>query len=229
MLAPEMSMHARSGLASRPDAADGWTGSGIAVIERLVPTLALWFVQAECTALFRSAVFEMFQIDPPQDLGIAENASITLVSCGPGAYLAVFASGISVAELQQRLGDLAVVVDCSDNLTLLSVGGSRAQQLLARICPIDLDSRQLPEQLAIVTLVFQTRAYVWRATRLGPYSMAVPRSLAVCFWDALLQAAAALGDAVSPTIIKEFGLSPGIIAPATLVETFSRPRTLGTD
>lgn len=229
MLAPDMSVHARSGLASRPEAAEGWTGPGIAVMERRVSTLALLFVQAECTAPFRSAVSELFQIDPPQDLGIAGNQRITLVSCGPGSYLAVFASDISIAELQQRLGDCAEVVDCSDNLTLLSVGGSSAQQLLARICPLDLDSRQLPEQLAVVTLVFQMRAYIWRAARPGPYSIAVPRSLAVCFWDALLQAAASLADTVSPTIIKEFGLSPGIIAPATIAETFSRPRMLGND
>lgn len=229
MLAPDTNMHARSGLASRPEAADGWSGNGIVVIERHVPALALLFVQAERLLPFRTVIAEMFQIDVPQDLGVSDQERITLMSCGPGAYLAVIRSPASVAEIQRRIGELAVVVDCSDNFTLLSVGGLRAQQLLARICSIDLDSRRLPDQLAMVTLIFQMRAYVWRAARLGPYSLAVPRSSVVCFWDALLQAAQSLGDAVSPTFIEEFERSPGIIAPTTIAETFSRPRALGDD
>lgn len=233
MSAADAPMQPSGSLASRPDAADGWTGEGIVISQIRSPSLALILVRSGRIAQLRAAVADKLGIELPQDLRVSSTERLTLMSCGPGAYLAASTPGAScasVVDMRQRFGELAEVVDCSDNFTVLGLGGPRAQELVARICAIDLNARELPAQLAIVTLIFQVRTYVWRLAQTGPYTMAVPRSMAVGFWDALLQTAQApANDAVSPTFIDEFERSPGIIAPSGIAETSSRPRSLGSE
>lgn len=192
MRAVDTRLQPKSALASRPEAEDGWVGPGIAVTETCDRSLAFVLARAERIAQLRAIFIDEFGVTLPEDLQLAVGEPMTLVSCAPGAYLAVIApgpGGMSVASLRQRLGAFAEVVDCTDNFTVLSVGGPRTAELLAKICPVDLDAPRSPDQLAFVTLIFQIRTYLWRQTPAGPYTMMVPRSVAVCFWDALLRMA----------------------------------------
>jgi heterotetrameric sarcosine oxidase gamma subunit len=190
MHAADAQLQPKSALASLPEAAEGWTAPGLAIAETRGTSLAFVLARAEHIAQLRAAVVDEFGITLPDDGQLAVGERMTLVSCAPGAYLALTTSGTDrtsvFANIRQRLGGLAEVVDCSDNFTLLSVGGSRIQKLLAKVCAIDLDAPGVPAQLALITLIFQIRTYLWRQTPAGPYTMMIPRSLAVCFWDALV-------------------------------------------
>lgn len=187
----------KGGLASRPDAAAGWAGSGVTIAESSGLSLALVLARTKRVAQLRAAVADQLGMDLPRDLRVASGECMTLVSCGPGTYLAVSFPGpscISVADIRRHVGEFATVVDYSGNFTVLIVGGPRAPDLLAKLCAVDLQARVLPAQLGIVTLIFQIRTYIWRLAPAGPFMMAVPRSMAVSFWDALLLTAQSLDD-----------------------------------
>lgn len=189
MRTAEVHLHPRAALASRPDAATGWTGPGLTISESSGQSLAFIFVRANRVAQVRAVLADQLGIELPRDLHVATGKCLTLVSCGPGTYLAASfpgPGGISIANLQRYLGELATVVDYSDNLTVLTVNGPCAEDLVARLCSVDLQAREVPAQLGIVTLMLQVRTYLWRLTPVGPFTMAVPRSTAVGFWDALL-------------------------------------------
>jgi sarcosine oxidase subunit gamma len=139
--------------------------------------------------------------DQPHDPALPANGErsargdVTFLSCGTNRYLALAAEGVVEslgAHLALIFGANAAVVECSDQLCFIDVGGADAATLLMRLCSIDLSPQAFPVHGCAVTRLQDVRAFLWRGEEAGRFCLAVQRSLALHCWHMLLEAAKSL-------------------------------------
>lgn len=110
---------------------------------------------------------------------------------GPDEWLV--AGDVDVAALEARG---ALVVDVGHARAVLTLGGPGARDVLARGCPLDLDTRAFPvggcaqSRLARLSVLLHRRA-------VDRFDLYVGRSYAVACWQWLVAAAAEHGYAVT--------------------------------
>lgn len=100
-------------------------------------------------------------------------------------------------DLFASLAALCSTVALDDSRTVLSVGGPRARDALAKMLPIDLHPRAFRPGEAAVTVAGGISVFVSRRDEEDVFECAVPRSFAVSFWDWLTDSAAAYGVATN--------------------------------
>lgn len=167
-------------------------GAGLSVTEQQDHSIALIAAVRDRPARLRSELADRMGTDLPADRSVAISDRMTVVSCGPGEYLAVGTAGYVqtfAQDLQTRLAPLALVTDYSDQLTLLALSGACSGEVMARLCSIDFEASDGAGPFAAVTRVGLLRCYLWRVAPAAPLVMAVQRSCAVSFAEALLRAA----------------------------------------
>lgn len=112
-----------------------------------------------------------------------------LLLTAPGA-----APGLA-ARLTPRLAGCAHLTDLTSVLAALRLAGSRAPQLLPRLCPLDLSPPAFPDLAVAQGPLAKVRAIVVRddLDPLPSYLVLVPRDVAEYVWGAVLEAGREVG------------------------------------
>jgi len=140
-----------------------------------------------------------FSIEPQRNAYVARGP-IAFVGTGPGKWLALSRTGASgwANTLRQGFGETASVVDQSDGLGVLRVGGANVRQAFEKGFPIDFHPLAFPPGSAAVTLVAHIGVTVWQLNDAPTYEIAVFRSLAGSFMHWLSRSSAEFGLAIEP-------------------------------
>jgi heterotetrameric sarcosine oxidase gamma subunit len=170
-------------------------GRGMSIRDRTGLGLASVVVRKNLTIALARRVREHLGLELPRGAGRSAAGSIALAGTGPGAWLASSENGhgtfaISLSEI---IGDLAAVADQSDGYGVLRLSGSRVPAILSKLVPLDLDAQAFKPGHVATTAAAHVDIVLWRLDdidrRLPCFEVAVRRSLAVSFWDALLTSA----------------------------------------
>jgi len=170
-------------------------GPGIVVCDRTELGLATVHVRTGLTAALARRVREHLALELPSGPRRSCTAPIAFASVGPGAWLASCEDGYSTFadSLAVLFEDLAAVTDQSDGYAVLRLSGASVPTILSKLVPLDLDPRAFQPGHIGTTIAAHIKAVLWRLPELDgslpSFEIAVPRSLAGSFWDALIASA----------------------------------------
>ncbi|MGE0768405.1 MAG: sarcosine oxidase subunit gamma [Hyphomicrobiaceae bacterium] len=131
-------------------------------------------------------------------------ADMALIWAGPQRWIMSRAPIGEVSVLPRAdavataLDGLAAVVDISASLTLFEIAGSCVRDALAKGVSLDLHPRSFTTGDVALTGVGHIPVHLWQVSDAPAYVMAVPRSLAVSYWNWLVHACAEYGLDVAP-------------------------------
>lgn len=193
----ETALAARSPLAGVPSLA-GAQEPGVTIAEQPAGcTFAVLARRGVVTALVERCrgLGVVLPATPQRVIGQAHVAQWT----GPGQWQVQVAAGEAerLGRLFASLSALCSTVVLDDSRTVLSVGGPRARDTLAKMLTIDLHPRAFRPGDAAVTVAGGISVLVSRQEDEDVFDCAIPRSVALSFWDWLLDAAAEYGVATS--------------------------------
>ncbi|HVO48489.1 MAG TPA: sarcosine oxidase subunit gamma family protein [Steroidobacteraceae bacterium] len=185
-------------------------GRGVLASERPGLSAVRMVARKEGAAALSERIRSDFQLDLPAGPARAEGRlagdaarPFAIIGIGVGTWLAVGPreSGDLLDALRASVGSLAALTDQGGGMTVLRLTGPQVRAMLAKLLPIDLHPRAFPVGAAASTLAAYIAVTVWRLPD-GPdgsavFEIAVSRSYAVSFWEALWSSAA------------EFGFVPG--------------------
>jgi sarcosine oxidase subunit gamma len=118
----------------------------------------------------------------------------TVLWIAPGAWMIVAADeSDALRRLGERLHDLAAVVDQSHSRTALRLAGSRARDVLAKGCRLDLHPRTFHPGMCAQTVIAQIGVLLHQTDDRPTYDLYVPAGYAVAFLDWLAASAAEFG------------------------------------
>ena len=170
-------------------------GRGMSVCDRTGLGLASVLARKNLAAALARRVREHFGLELPEGAERSAAGSIALAGTGPGAWLASCEDGHRsfAASLSEIIGDVAAVSDQSDEYAVLRLSGARVPTILLRLVPLDLDARAFKANHIATTAAAHVGIIIWRLDdmncTLPSFEVAVRRSLAGSFWDALLTSA----------------------------------------
>jgi methylglutamate dehydrogenase subunit D len=128
---------------------------------------------------------------------------VALIGVAPSQWLAV-AEGEKgralLARLVASLSGLASVVDQSHAKAILGLRGSRAREVLAKGCSLDLHRSAFTPQDAATTQVALIPCQIWMLDETPTFELSVPLSYAESFWSWLGESAAEFGYEVKPAL-----------------------------
>jgi methylglutamate dehydrogenase subunit C len=169
---------------------------GVWLSERADPALVMVMARKGAQDALAWRVRDLYALDPPATPRRVASGPIGFVWAGPGRWLAVAEreDGYRLAaRLRSELGGLASIVDQSDGLSVIRVGGAKARDTLAKGIPIDLAPRAFgPDDVALTT-AGHIGVHLWQADDASTYDIAVGRSYAAAFRRWLMDAAAEFG------------------------------------
>jgi methylglutamate dehydrogenase subunit D len=173
--------------------------AGVTLALRRGPALATVSARRNEVPTVVARVRDVFGLQPAHVPRRVIAGSTAFVWAGPGQWLAL-SEGATGAEFERRLRaalhGLASISDQSDGRTIVSVGGARARDALAKGVPIDLHPRAFRPGDAAVTTIANIEAHLWQVDDKPTYEFIVPRSFAAAFWEWLIDAAAEFGVAI---------------------------------
>jgi heterotetrameric sarcosine oxidase gamma subunit len=187
----------------------GWEVSGIRSDAALTSTyctpLAKVHVRAPGNGTFAKALGVPFGRAGRAVAGTLAGAGL-LVGAGPGEWLLLAPPG-TAGTVAGHLADLAAgsapdefvsVIDLTHGRALVRVTGARSADVLARLCPVDLDGEMTPDGTAFRSAVAGVATDVVRDDRDGTisYLLHCERSCGRYLFGALLDAGGELGIAV---------------------------------
>jgi sarcosine oxidase subunit gamma len=151
---------------------------------------------AEFDARFQS----VFGFEPPHGPRRARGVDAQWLGLGPGRWLAIGERDNFVNDLARDLDSVAAVVDQSDGLALIEIGGTRARRTLAKGLPIDLDASVFPFNAVASSAIAHIGVTIWRAGQgdddAPRFAIALYRSFAGSFSRWLMESAAEFGLAL---------------------------------
>lgn len=168
---------------------------GMRISDRARVGLASVIVRKDLTATLARRIREHLALDLPKGAGRSSTGAVAFAGIGPGAWLASCENGhrTFAASLSESIGDLAAVSDQSDACAVLRLSGARVPTVLSKLVPLDLDARIFGPDKIAATAAAHIRIILWRLPDVdGSYpsfELAVPRSFAGSFWNALLTCA----------------------------------------
>ena len=135
-----------------------------------------------------------FGFDAAPEQRAVTAAEITLLWTGPEQWLLIseqIESVSLVTQLEKMLADTdATATDLSHGRVIARIAGSQARALLAKACPLDIESLTLGDcaatHLGAITVIIH-----WHGDNV--YDLYVSRSFAVSLWEWLLDAAQEFG------------------------------------
>lgn len=149
------------------------------------------------------AVLDISGLELPQRPKRVVANGVALIGMARGQWLAV-AEGDKgralLARLNEALSGLAAIVDQSDAKAMLRLTGSRARDLLAKGCALDLNGRAFRPQDAATTQIALIPCQLWQLDDAPTYELAVPLSYARSFWSWITASAAEYGYEVRPPL-----------------------------
>ena len=143
-------------------------------------------------------------LDGPEEAGVAPNRSfrigaVTYMWNGPGRWLAEsdeYPPGELVRRIETALGAHgASATDLSHARTVLRVSGTAAEDLLAKLCPIDVEAMRAGD--SAMTLAGPLQVQIVRSGD-EEFRLYVFRSFGLAMWELLRDEAAEFGGEVVP-------------------------------
>lgn len=192
----EASLAARSPLAGVPDHAGGDREPGVTIAEQAGGrTFAVLARREAVTALIERCQGSDVVL-PTTPRRVVGRGHVVLWT-GPGQWQVQAPEGETerLLGLFQSIPTLCSTVALEDSRVVLSVGGPRARDALAKMLMIDLHPRAFRPGEAAVTVAGGMSVLVSRRDEEDVFDCAVPRSFAVSFWEWLVDSAAEYGVA----------------------------------
>jgi heterotetrameric sarcosine oxidase gamma subunit len=174
---------------SDPEAAPG--APGVVITERR----GLAIVQVIARGGQDQAVSERLGLDPTPGRASATPAGAALW-LAPGAWLVVaeeIEEGALYQNLLEPLGDLAAVVDQSHGRAALRLSGTRARDMLAKGCRLDLHPRVFTPGMCAQTVIAQIGVLLHQCDEIPTYDLYVPAGYALDSLEWLTSSAAEFG------------------------------------
>jgi heterotetrameric sarcosine oxidase gamma subunit len=127
-----------------------------------------------------------------------EAGDVSIAQTGPAAWLAIKRDGGNgfAASLKSTLAGNASVSDQSDAYVVHTIAGLKVRSALEKVVPIDMHGRVFPVGRVARTVAAQVSIVLWLLpddSGSPAFGIAVPRSLAGSFWDALVCSAREFG------------------------------------
>ncbi len=128
---------------------------------------------------------------------------VALIGIGPQAWLATTEHHHDefAASLQAVIGDEGSVTDQAGAYGVLRLSGPKVRNALAKLIGVDLHERAFAVDAAASTMAAHIPVVLWRLADPaggGCFEVAVQRSYAVSFWEALTASAAEYGFRFGP-------------------------------
>ena len=195
----EAALQARSPLAGVPDRVGESQAPGVTITEEAAArTFAVLARRDAGAALIERC--RGFGIVLPATPQRATGRGVAVQWTGPGQWQvqATAAEAERLLGLFASLPALCSTVALDDSRIVLSVGGPRARDALAKMLTIDLHPRAFRPGEAAVTVAGGISVFVSRRDEEDVFDCAVPRSFALSFWEWLVDSAAEYGVAATP-------------------------------
>lgn len=170
-------------------------GRGVSILDRRGLGLASVLARKDRTSVLARRVREHLSLELPKGAERCAAGSVALAGTGPGAWLASCENGHGsfATSLHEIIGDLAAVSDQSAGYAVSRLSGPRVPAILSKLVPLDLDARVFKPGHVATTAAAHVGIVLWRLDEidcaLPCFEIAVRRSLAGSFWDALLTSA----------------------------------------
>ena len=117
---------------------------------------------------------------------------------GPEQWVVVSAPSASkqIGALIESCRSRCMIVDQSDARAIVSVSGSEARHVLAKLVGVDLHPRSFRTGDTALTPIGGLPGQIWQAEDTPRFTLSVPRSYAGTFWHSLSEAGAEYGCTV---------------------------------
>jgi sarcosine oxidase subunit gamma len=126
---------------------------------------------------------------------------LALIGTAPGQWLAVAEDADATKMLDAltlELAGHAAITEQSDSKAVIRISGTRARDVMAKGCSLDLHQRVFKPGDAATTAVALIDCQLWQIDDAPSYDLAVPSSFAESFWSWLAASAAEFGYSVEP-------------------------------
>jgi sarcosine oxidase subunit gamma len=193
---PSVILHERSALhgLAKPGHHGRVGVTGLTVVERTGIVFANIIARRGKRDALVAAAQEAFGVALPAGPHRVSKASITFAGVAPDQWIASAenTNGFT-ANLRERIGAFAAVIDQSDSRLVLNLSGPRARDVLAKGVPIDLHPRAFKAGDVATTLVAHIGVQIDMLDDAPTYQLTAPRSMAGSFWSWLTASAAEFG------------------------------------
>jgi methylglutamate dehydrogenase subunit D len=193
---PSVVLHERSplhGLATPGHyGRDGVTG--LTIVERSDIAFANIIARRGKRDALVAAAQEAFGVALPTGPHRADKNGVTFAGIGPDQWIASAenTNGFT-ANLRERIGAFAAVIDQSDSRLVLHLSGPRVREVLAKGVLVDLHQRAFKVGDVATTLVAHVGVQIDMLDDAPTYQLTAPRSMAGSFWSWLTASAAEFG------------------------------------
>ena len=170
-------------------------GDGVVAVERFGLAIATVILRPGKLRELAAAVTANFAIDLPVGAEWTANNGVALLGTGPGKWLAINDTRDTefVSNLETQLQGFASVVEQSDGLGVLRLGGPALSETLAKGVQIDLAPAAFPTGSVAVTSIAHIGATLWKVDDRPTIDVAVARSLSNSFLHWLEASASSCG------------------------------------
>lgn len=155
------------------------------------------------TAELALAILDASGLELPRGPKRAASNGLAIIGMGPHEWLAV-AEGdrgkAALAGVEEAGQGFASFVDQSHAKAILRVSGTRARDVLAKGCGLDLHERVFEPGDAATTQIALTPCQLWQLDETPTFELSVPLGYAGSFWSWLSASAAEYGFEVKPPI-----------------------------
>jgi len=143
------------------------------------------FALAEITAFrgqkdaLADRMAQSFGLTLPAANKTTQGQGVRLISVGPGKYLALAEADAAhglIVNLEEKLENIAAVVDQSDARAIVEISGPRARDALAKGIMIDLDPSVFHDGDAATTFAVQLWLTLWQENAEPSYRLSVFRA-----------------------------------------------------
>jgi methylglutamate dehydrogenase subunit D len=124
---------------------------------------------------------------------LVSDAMKTAMWAGADQY---YVEGVSAAELKQKLGANASVIDQSHGRVMIRISGPKVRDVLAKGTPVDLHTEQFPIGKSAMTQMAHVGVHLTR-TGEDEFTLSVFRGFSESFWEWLTTSSAEFGYAVA--------------------------------
>jgi sarcosine oxidase subunit gamma len=172
---------------------------GVTIAERTGVSLCSVLARKGAEAKLADRVSQTFGVELPRAPRYTGSGSIAFAWAGPLQCLAL---GNKIegrefeAHLRSSLAGLASVIDQSDGRTIVRISGPRARDALAKGVLVDLHPSVFQPGHTAISTISNVGVHFWQLDLAPTYEFAMFRSLAVSFWEWLVDAAAEFGVSV---------------------------------
>jgi heterotetrameric sarcosine oxidase gamma subunit len=176
----------------------------VVIAERPGPlAVAQIYTRRSKTAELAAAIQEAAGLDLPRSPKRAASNGLAIIGMRPHEWLAV-AEGergrMVLARVKEAGHGFASFVDQSHAKAILRLSGTRARDVLAKGCGLDLHQRAFKPGDAATTQIALIPCQLWQLDETPTFELSVPLGYAGSFWSWLSASAAEYGFEVKPPI-----------------------------